>query len=226
MKKSIKRTTLIFALVLTCFISWGSFSAGAEDSYKDMGNKVISNVNKIWTLKFNAPININTLRGNVSIEDITDGNTINASVSAGDEDKLAEIKPPSGGYKLSHEYKLHIDDDVKSTEGKNLSKPIVFSFKVVSEEDNSYTASADVIVSPFIPALKQITVKTDLPSAVKYKIQGNNNLFDIGKAAYSLVSSDTVQISLYDAGGNLIGTSSLDASSTKNNISMDITLAD
>ncbi|WP_446897187.1 Ig-like domain-containing protein [Clostridium sp. LBM24168] len=223
MKKSIKRTVLILILALTCVVSWGNFSTMAEDSYKDMGNKVISDVNKIWTLRFSAPVNVNSLRGNVSIEDITDKSTINASVSAGDEDDLTEIKPPSGGYKLSHEYRLHIEKDVKSKEGKNLSKPIVFSFKVVS--DDSYKASADVVVSPVLPMLKQITVNTDLPSAAKYQIEGNNNLFDIGKAAVSISSGNTVQICMYDAKGNLLGTSRLDVSSTKSDISMDITLA-
>lgn len=222
MKKVIKRAALILTFVMTCCISYGVSNVSASEDFKDMGTKTISDVNKVWTVKFKTPVDANSLSSNVSVQDLTDGSTVNVSTSQGDDEDSIKVNPPSGGYKLSHKYKLSIDKNVKSKKQENLPKTVVFHFNVASKDDSSYTASANVVVSPVFSAFKQITISsTDLPNAAKYKIEGNNNLFDIGKTAVS-IEPDTIKVSLYDNNGNLLGTATLDASSTKNNISMDV----
>lgn len=226
MKKVIKVSALILSFAMIFCVSYSGLSVSAQEDFKDMGTKTISDVNKVWTVKFSMPVDINSLNNNVSIQDLADGNTINVSVSAGDDEDSVKVNPPSGGYKLSHKYKLSINKNVKSKKQENLPKTVVFHFNIASKDDSSYTASANVVVSPVLSAFKKITISsTDLPNAVKYKIEGNNNLFDIGKTAVSM-EPDTIKVSLYDNKGDLLGTATLDASSTKNNISMDVTLAD
>ena len=226
MKKVIKRVALILTFVMIFCVSYSTLSVSAEEDFKDMGTKVISDVNKIWTVKFSTSVDINSLNNNVNIQDITDGSTVNVSVSAGDDDDSVKVNPPSGGYKLSHNYKLTIGKNAKSKKGASLPKSAVLKFGLDSKDNNRYTASANVVVSPVLPIFKQITVSTNAPSASKYKIEGNDKLFDIGSTNVSVASQNIVKISLYDNKGNLLGTSILDVSSTKNNISMNITLAD
>ncbi|ADK14076.1 Ig-like domain-containing protein [Clostridium ljungdahlii] len=249
MKKVIKRAALILSFVMICCISYSSSSVSAAD-FKDMGTKTISDVNKVWTVKFGEPVDINSLNSNIKLQDITNGSTVSVSVSAGTDENSAKINPPSGGYKLSHNYKLTIDKNIKSKKGKHLSQPVVLNFSLVSNSssntggnsssnsggsssnnsggsssnNNSYTASANVEVSPSVP-LRKITVSTNLPNVTKYKIEENNNFFAINSSTITFVSKNTLQVYLYDNNSKLLGTSTLDVSSTKNNIIMNITLA-
>ncbi|QXE20255.1 Ig-like domain-containing protein [Clostridium sp. 001] len=249
MKKVIKRAALILSFVMICCISYGSLSVSAAD-FKDMGTKTISDVNKVWTVKFGEPVDINSLNNNIKLQDITNGSTVSVSVSAGTDENSAKINPPSGGYKLSHNYKLTIDKNIKSKKGRHLSQPAVLNFSLASNNssintggnssnnsggnssnnnggngsnNNSYTASANVEVSPSVP-LRKITVSTNLPNVTKYKIEENNNFFAINSSTITFVSKNTLQIYLYDNSGKLLGTSTLDVSSTKNNIIMNVTL--
>ncbi|AZV55948.1 Ig-like domain-containing protein [Clostridium sp. AWRP] len=264
MKKVIKRAALIVSFVMICCISYGSSSVLAAD-FKDMGTKTINDTNKVWTVKFGEPVDINSLNNNIKLQDITNGSTVTVSVSAGTDENSAKINPPSGGYKLSHNYKLTIDKNIKSKKGRHLSQPAVLNFSLVSNSsintggnssnnsggnsssntggssssntggssnntggngsnNNSYTASANVEVSPSVP-LRKISVSTNLPNVTKYKIEENNNYFAINSSIITFVSKNTLQVYLYDNSGKLLGTSTLDVSSTKNNIIMNITLA-
>ncbi len=226
MKKIIKKAALILTFVMILCVSYNALSVSAEEDFKDMGTKVISNVNKVWTVKFTSPEDSNSLSNNISVQDLTDGSTVSVSASQGDDENSIKINPPSGGYKLEHKYKLTIDKNVKSKKQENLPKTVVLRFNVTSKDNNGYTASANVEVSRVWSGFKKITVSTtNLPDVVKYKIEGNNNFFNIGDTV-TLISKDMPQISLYDNKDNLLGTATLDASSTKNNVSMNITLAD
>ncbi|BAH06056.1 hypothetical protein [Clostridium kluyveri] len=227
MKRIMKKVALILTLVVILCVSYNTFSISAEEDFKNMGTKVISNVNKIWTVEFTSPADIDSLNNNIRIEDLTDGSISNLSASQGEDENSVEINPPSGGYKLSHNYKLVIDKSSKSKKQENLPKSVVLYFNVASKENNGYTISANVEVSPIIDIAKTITISAaNLPGVSKYKIEGSNNLCDIGKSVFLFVAQDTVKVYLYDNKQNLLGTSTLDVSTTKNNISTDITLAD
>lgn len=223
MKKIIRKAALILVFVMvSCF----SFSVSADEDFNDMGNRAISDVNKVWTLKFRTPVDVSSLNNNISMQDLTDGSTVSVNIVAGDDQNSAKINPPSGGYKMSHNYKLTIGKSVQSKKGENLPKSAVLKFNLTSKDNNNYNASASVVVSPVLPILKQITISTtNLPSASKYKIEGNNKFFNIGSAATSIVTQSTAQIYLYDNKGNLLGTFILNTNSNTNNTSMNITLA-
>ncbi|AWI03701.1 Ig-like domain-containing protein [Clostridium drakei] len=225
MKKLIRRAALILTFVMICCVSYGALGVSAAEDFNDMGNRAISDVNKIWTLQFKTPVDISSLNNNVTLQDLTDGSTVDVSISAGDNENLAKVNPPYGGYKMSHNYKLNISKNVKSKKGESLPKAAVLKFNLTSKDNNGYNASANVLVAQMIPSFKQITIFTNLPSASKYKIEGNKNFFDIGTTAVSIIGGSSVKVYFYDNRGNLLGDSTLDVNSTKNNINMNISLA-
>ncbi|AKA70283.1 hydrolase [Clostridium scatologenes] len=226
MKKIIGKAVFILVFIMTCCVSYGALSVSAAEDFNDMGNRAISDINKVWTLQFRAPVDISSLSNNVSMQDLTDGGYVNVTISAGDNENLAKVNPPSGGYKMSHKYKLTIWKNTKSKKGENLPRSVVLNFNLTSKNNNEYTASANVLVAQAIPEIKKITISTNLPSVSKYKIYGNKNFFNIGDTCASLVAGNTVEVYLYDNKENLLGTSILNVSSTQNNINMNITLAD
>ena len=222
-----KKIALVLTLVVILCLSYDTFSISAEEDFKNMGTRVISNVNKVWTVEFTSPADVDSLNNNIRVEDLTEGSTSNLSVSQGENENSIEINPPSGGYKLSHKYRLVIDKSSKSKKQENLPKSVALYFNVASKENNGYTASAKVEVSPVVDIAKTITVSSvNLPGVSKYKIEGSNNLCDIGKSVFLFVTEDTVKVYLYDNKQNLLGTSTLDVSTTKDNITTNVTLAD
>lgn len=244
MKKKIFLAVTALVFILSSF----TISAAAEsDISSRFADKIISDANKIWTVKFNDSVDFNTVKDNISVEDLNKSK-LKISVIPGTDSRQISILPPSGGYDKNQTYSIIIGSNLKSENGKLLGKDVTMDFKVSdnaaaggggggggggtgSGNENptpNYKIHANVLVSPVFPMLKKITVSTELPNVTKYQIEGNNNLFNIGQTGVSIVSQDqnTVRVYLCDDNKILLGTSTLDVSSTKNDISMDITLAD
>lgn len=226
MKRIVKKAALILAFMMICFVSYGALDVSAAEDFKDMGNRAISDVNKVWTLQFKTPVEVSSLSNNVTMQDITDGRTINVTISAGDDENLAKVNPPAEGYKMSHNYKLTVGKNAKSKKGESLPKPAVLNFTLTSKDNNDYNVLANVEVSPVISMFKKITiVNTNLPSVSKCKIEDGKNFFDTGKTIGFFATQNTLKVYLYDNKENLLGTSTLNVGSTQNNISMKVTLA-
>ncbi|WP_083585665.1 Ig-like domain-containing protein [Clostridium kluyveri] len=221
MIKRMKKYSLI-ALTLFMFLCLSKGAVLAEDSDTvNLGTRTITDVNKTWTITFNNPIEFDSVAGNVEIRDVTTGNNVPISPVQGDNRSVVIVKAPSEGYTVGHNYLITVNKNIKLESGTPLSKTTTLNFIVASKEDNEYTLSADITVSPIISVFKQITVtSTNLPGASKYKIDENNKLFDIGETMASLISEDTVKVYICDSSGNVLGTADMDVSTTKNNISL------
>ncbi|WPC41007.1 Ig-like domain-containing protein [Clostridium sp. JS66] len=226
MKKIMKRVVLVLSFVMICYVSYGALSVSAAEDFNDMGNRAISDVNKVWTLKFRTPVDISSLNNSIRVEDLTDGSAVSVSISAGEDENSAKVNPPSVGYKVAHSYKLTIDKNVKSKKGENLPRSAVLEFNLTSKDNNNYNVLSNVEVASGFSMIKKITiVDTNLPSVSKCKIEGSNNFFDVGKTVGLFTAQNTVKVYLYDNKENLLGTSILNVDSTQNNINIKVTLA-
>lgn len=221
--KRIKKYSLI-VLTLFMFLCFSNGAVLAEDSDTvNLGTRTITDVNKTWTITFNNPIEFDSTAGNIEINDVTTGDNVEITPVQVDNKAVVIVKAPSGGYIVGHKYLITINKNIKLENGTPLSKTTTLNFTVASkeQEDNEYTLSADVTVSPIISVFKQITVtSTDFPGASKYRIDENDKLFNIGETAASMISEDTVKIYICDSSGNVLGTADMDVSVTKSNISL------
>lgn len=226
MIKKVKKCTLIF-LSMFMLIAFNSIGVlAADDSVLNMGTRTITDVNKTWTITFSDPIDFNSVSGNIQIKDVTLDKNLSVAPVQGESKLIVKVNSPSGGYVIGHSYQISINKNVKLLSGSFLSRTTVLDFIVTSKANNTnkvYTASANVTVSPVISVFKQIAItSTNLPGATKYKIEGNNSLFDIGKPMASFISGNTVKVYIYDSKGNVLGTADLDISTSKNNISLNL----
>lgn len=237
MKSRLKKIVILF-VVIVIFTTSDNYKAVALDTdIKDLGSKTITDINKVWKLSFNTELDIDSLHENIQIKDITNGNTFSPNLTQENNNSVVKISAPSGGYSIGHEYQLILKNNIKSKKGKGLSKTVIFNFVISSSktEENSsnsssnssstsakkYNVSAKVIVSPVVPIFKQITiVSTNLPGAQKYKIEGNDNLISIGNSGVGVASGDSMKIHICDAEGNIIGTTDMNVSVTKEDISL------
>lgn len=227
MIKKVKKYTLI-ALTMFIFLAFNNVGVlAADDSILNMGNRTITDTNKTWTITFNNPIDFSSVPGNIEIKDTTSGSNLSINPVQGDSKAVVKVSAPSGGYTIGHTYQISVNRNIKLDNGGFLARTITLNFIVTSKDNNSinnsYTVSANVIVSPAISMFKQITItSTNLPGAVKYKIEGNNNLVDVGKSIFSIVGKNTLKVYICDSQGNVLGIADMDVSTTKNNMNLNL----
>ena len=208
------------------FIAFNSFGVlAADDSdVNKINDKTITDVNKVWTIKFKDSVDLNSLANNIQVKDLTTNNILSVSTTIDDDDSYVKINPPSQGYTAGHDYQITITKDVKSKTGINLKRSSVMNFKVIDVTNGNYTVAANVVASPFLPMLKQINISsTNLPNAKKFKIEEGNKMVDIGSAIPAFVGNNSTTVYYYSDNGDLLGKSVLDVSQSNNNIVMKIT---
>lgn len=222
MIKKLKRYSLI-TLIMSMFLLLNTTGVlAADDGVFNFGTKIIKDVNKVWIVTFRDDVDFSSVTNNIQIKDVTTGTLAAINLVQDDDKAIVKIKAPSEGYIAGHNYQISLSKDIKMVNNSFLGKNCILNF-VVAAKDNDYTISASVKVSPTINIFKQITVNsTNLPGAVKYKIEGNNNLFDIGKTMLSVVATDTVKVYIYDSLGNVIGTANMDVSTTKSDMKFNL----
>lgn len=222
--KKFKKYILITLTIFIC-MCFNSNIILASDTVKDMGSKTITDVNKVWTVSFKAEVDIISLSGNVQITDVTTGSTFTPSISQGNDNYTIKINPPSSGYTKGHEYKLILNKFIKSQKGNNLPQTTIMTFSIEDNDSVSYDVSADVVVSPYLSVFKQITLTSQqLPEGTKFKVEGNDNIFNIGDTVRSIIGTSTVDIHFYSSDGNTeIGTGTLDVSTTNDSLNMEVT---
>lgn len=223
MVKKFKKYTLIVLTMFTFLLFNSSGVLAADDSVISLGTRTINETNKMWKITFNGDVDFNSIKGNIQIKDVTTGKDISITPVQDENKSIVKVDAPSDGYLVGHNYQIIVNKNIKLSNGSSLPKTTVLNFIVASKGNGSYTVSASVVVSPVISTFKQINIiATNLPSAAKYKIEGNSKLFDIGKPMVSLVGGNTVKVYICDSTGNVLGTTNMDVSTNKNNMSLNL----
>lgn len=222
MVSKFKKFNIVLLLVFG-FIIFNTYGVLASDSStRDVGVKITTDVNKVWTVTFKSEVEVTSLTDNVQIRDITSGSTFSPVIAAGNNASSIKIMAPTGGYTTGHKYQLTLKNAIKSKSGKTLPKHVVFTFSVLAQYDN-YNATASVTVSPVIDVFKQITISsTNLPDAQKYKVEGLSTLTDIGKPMVFAKSSSTIKVYICDSLGNVLATTNMDVSTTNSNMNLNL----
>ena len=223
MIKKIKKYSLI-TLTMFIIIAFNSFGVlAADDSVFNLGTRNITDVNKTWTITFSDAVDFTSVPNNIQIKDIATGEFLSITPIQGESKNTVKVCAPSGGYTVGHSYQISINKNIKLATGILLSKTTVVNFGVLSKNSTDYTVFANVTISPVIDVFKQITItSTNLPGAEKYKIEGNKNLFDIGKPMALIVGGNIVKVYICDSLGNVLGMANMDVSTTKSNISLNL----
>lgn len=224
-KNKLVLSMLLFAITLVMPIRVFAIDNGKLQS------KEVSK-DKTWMIKFNIKLDTNTINNSVCVKDLS-GNKINVNLKLSDDGKTILVYPPTSNYEVNKEYTLYVENNIKSISGSKLKSGAELSFLIRSNNSGSGSSSsgtsstnaiAKVEVSPAMEAFKVITIKNSNNSNIKkFKIDGNNNLFDIGKSAFSIVNDNKVTIYFYGEDGNkLIGQGTLDVSKTLDNLDIKI----
>lgn len=197
----------------------------SDNNVNKMSDKTISDIHKIWTIRFNSSIDANSFSSGIQVKDLTDGITQQTSSVIGDDDSSIKINPPSQGYKVGHSYEISVDKNIKSKKGNNLNRSGLMSFKVIDVNSGNYTASVKVVVSPVLSALKQIVINSlNLTDVKTIKVSGSDRVFNMGETIVSATNQNTITLYFYSGDGKtIIAKGTVDVSQSRDNVTIKLT---
>lgn len=223
MNQSIRKIKIAAMILFVCAFCASTLVFAYDNSDINVINdKVISDTHKIWTVKFNTSIDINSFSNSVQIKDLTDGTIQQVSVVVGDKDNSIKVNPPSQGYKTGHNYQISVDKNIKSISNKNLKRAGLMNFKVMDVNTGNYTADIKVVVSPFLPILKQITLNSvNLDDVKKIRVEGSDKVLNVGESAVSVINGNSTTIYFYGGDGTtVIAKGTLDVTRSMDNVTI------
>lgn len=199
------------------------YAASSQADERVITQKITTDTNKAWTVNFNSEIDFNSVKDSIQVNEVNNGQlgTI-IPVTVFQRTKTSIIvTPPSGGYEKGQMYQITIKKGAKATTKKGLYRNNVMKFSITGEN----TAIGKVEVSPVVKAFKLITINATTRSDIKkYKIEGNNKLFNIGVTSLNVLDNkSSVQVYFYGEDGyTQLGTATLDISKSANDIQFQI----
>lgn len=138
-----KFKALIFAVIL-CLLTSTVYALAVTK------NNVSKN--KVWTIKFNSNVDLNSINEGVLLTD-SKGQAIDFTAAVGEDNKSIVIFPPEGGYQSGESYNLSVTKNVKSNKGAKLKEASEVRFNVKeyspSKEDIKKYDEAAVNIESF-----------------------------------------------------------------------------
>lgn len=199
------------------------FAATNQETTKEINAKVTTDVNKVWTIKFNSEVDFYSVRDRITVNEVYN-NSISSSVLVNIEENgrmSIKINPPSGGYKKGQNYQITINKGAKARDGKFLIKDNIMRFSIQGEN----TAMARVEVSPVLDMFKVINITGSTRTDVKkYKVEGNDYLFNLGEPSLNVIKDrSSVQIYFYGIDDTkIIGRATLSISNNSYDVPLNI----
>ncbi|GAA0726886.1 hypothetical protein GCM10008905_23830 [Clostridium malenominatum] len=201
-----------------------AYAATNQEITKEINAKVTTDVNKIWTIRFNSEVDFYSVRDRIRVNEVYNNSTSSSvPVSIEESGRMSvKINPPSGGYKKGQNYQITINKGAKGRDGKFLTKDNIMRFSI--QGDN--TAMAKVEVSPVLDMFKVINITgTTRPDIKKYKVEGNDYIFNLGEPSVNVIKDkSSVQVYFYGSDGTkIIGKATLSISNNSYDVPLDIT---
>lgn len=177
---------------------------------KEWDLKFIDDVNKMWEVRFNKPLDKSTVTANNIY--VTDGKTQHKTTLklAGDGSTLQVS--PNVPYEVGKPYMLKITKDVKSNDGKVLTESVEFPFQIAKSDGHIqavYSTSNGMFTTITVKASRDINRVTLGGEEMKYQ----------GKNIHKLTLLDakpgsTVSIIAYDVDKKVLDKTSFKLEST------------
>lgn len=189
-------------------------AASSQTTERILQQKATTDTNKAWSINFNSEVDLYSIKDCIQVNEINNdqiGSTIPVTISQGSGYSIV-INPPSGGYKKGQMYQVTIKKDARARNGKGMVRNNNMKFSI----GDANTAIAKVEISPVVSMIKAITINATTRTDIKkYKIEGNDNLFDIGETSVNVLDNkSSIQVYFYGADGyTMLGKTTLNVNS-------------
>lgn len=112
--------------------------AQAETEWVELPDASDVEPDKTWTIEFNTSINEATVKDNISVRTLNNGQyTPSFDVSA--DGKKITIHPPKDGYNSEEYYQLSVKKEISSAQGKEMEKGYKKKFRIKQYEEKPQT---------------------------------------------------------------------------------------
>lgn len=203
--------------------SSNTIAAAQNSDERIIQQKATADVNKAWNINFNSEIDFNSVKDSIQVNEINNnqlGASVPVTVIPG-ASRSVRVAPPVGGYKKGQIYQVTIRKGAKAKKNKDLCRNNTMKFSIMGEN----SGIAKVEVSPVVNMFKSITINaTTRPDVTKYKVEGNEKLFNIGETSVNVLENkNNVQVYFYGADGyTMRGKTTIDVNKTANDLQFQI----
>lgn len=173
--KKLKLLTFIFILALPFYVQ-----------AKELLQQDDVAIDKVWNIKFNNKIDLNTLGGNITITD-NDGKVFNTILDLGNDSKTVVVTPKDK-YIPNKIYTLTVNQNIKSLNRKTLSENIIKRFSITGEEKllaAKYLDSKNYNILSYNGQLDDYLLKKEMlltmPYVMYWSVQSTDAMNYIGK---------------------------------------------
>lgn len=133
MKKQLFLLLLAFLLIFSNVSVYSTVKAESNVTWTELDSKVTTDVNKVWTIKFSKPLNVNSVNSDTIYVKDANGNIVDTTLQV--ENNIVKVSPKNP-YKIGQAYTLYIGPDIQTESGKKLKTAVKFNFTVEDSLSN------------------------------------------------------------------------------------------
>lgn len=148
MKKQLFLLLLAFLLIFSNVSVYSTVKAESNVTWTELDSKVTTDVNKVWTIKFSKPLDVNSVNSNTVYVKDANGNIVDTTLQV--ENNIVKVSPKNP-YKIGQAYTLYIGPDIQTESGKKLKTAVKFNFTVEDSLSNIQLEKPMIYPSSSIP---------------------------------------------------------------------------
>ncbi|WP_039655990.1 transglutaminase domain-containing protein [Clostridium tyrobutyricum] len=178
MLKKIRHINLIFFTALFIFIGQTVYAEGNSSLWN---NGAISKVSddKVWTITFNRPVDINDASNYIKVYETEDDKNVDINIS--EKDKNTIIVSAKDQYKNGQNYVLDVSDDLKDIYGNKLNKSVKYNFSIDNDNCiniNSYNDYYNILKNALEDYRSQLVLNIQDYDSKSYDLNVINNIMN------------------------------------------------
>ncbi|AEE95446.1 Ig-like domain-containing protein [Mahella australiensis] len=195
----INKRIAIIVLAAALWLTTAAYASAAPAQYKTWPRKSSADVRKTWSIKFNMPLNENSVNDQTIYVVDASGKRIDVKLALSADKTTVKVTPVSP-YTIGGQYSIHATTGVASAHGRHLSQQVVMPFIITDHRIITIESAYDPIITNLT-----VTVSSDV-----YKVTANGmELHYTGNDTYNcglvgLKPGDTVTIRAYDESNRLL----------------------
>lgn len=135
MNKSFLNKFYLFLIIMSGFFIFIPNTVIAATNMIQMKHKTNVSVDKVWKIKFNQRIDKDTIKNNISINDVEGNRVYGISLSYDSSNNTVKVQPPVLGYKKGRTYSLHIYETIRSVNNNGLKTHTSMNFTTVALDE-------------------------------------------------------------------------------------------
>jgi hypothetical protein len=195
----INKRIAVIILVAAILMATAAYAVAAPAQYKTWPRKSSADVRKTWSIKFNMPLDEDSVNAQTIYVADASGKRIDVKLTLSADKTTVKVTPVSP-YALNGQYSIYATTGIANADGKHLARPVVMPFIITDRHiisvESAYTSLITSLTVTTSPEVYRVTA-----NGTEMHYEGDN-VYALGMSG--LKPGDTVTIRAYDQSNRLM----------------------